>query len=664
MHARSIVLCLLFIGSCVASYGQVRARDSQAEQVIRKNLASIAPAAVDAFDRGTAALDAGDYEQAIRSYQEVLQQAPTFTPAMRRLGASLAANGQTQNGLKYCEKAVQLERSPENLAMLAHVLVQPNQAEQGTPEQKERALLLAREASNRYRGPDDFSFLVLVTGIALDLQRTAEFRKTADRLIQQYPATLEAHYFHAIELAMDRDWIASDNEIRRAERLGLPAQTADSLLATGIRRRALEWRLGYSAVYAAIAWVCGFFVLFGAGKVFSKLTLSLLAKNSPTLPVSGAPVFLRWCYRQLINVAGAYYYISIPFVIALVLSAAGGMIYPFLWIGAIPIVWLAPLAVGAIVTVYALVHSLFVRISRDDPGRRLRREEAPDLWNLTREVAAQLETRPLDEIRLTPGIEMEVLERGSSRERRNDSTRRILIMGLGLLPGLDQDSFCAILAHEYGHFSHRDTLGGEVALRVSQNMGNFAYAIAEARQAVWWNIGFQFLRAYAFLFRRISYGAIRLQEILADRAAARAYGAEALENGLRHVVRRKIEFPYIASKVVKDALNNGRAMPNVYTLELPLSAKLETAIDKELYRQTSENDTHPSPVDRFRLIRGIPAPNRPPTSGAMWDLFKDSSGVMREMNIQVEYEGRGSTALRRQVFLNAGASRARKLYGF
>jgi hypothetical protein len=73
-----------------------------------------------------------------------------------------------------------------------------------------------------------------------------------------------------------------------------------------------------------------------------------------------------------------------------------------------------------------------------------------------------------------------------------------------------------VLAHEYGHLAHSDTAGGDVALRVNLDMMKFAFAMARARHAVWWNIGFQFLRLYHVLFRRISYGATWLQEVLAS----------------------------------------------------------------------------------------------------------------------------------------------------
>jgi len=213
---------------------------------------------------------------------------------------------------------------------------------------------------------------------------------------------------------------------------------------------------------------------------------------------------------------------------------------------------------------------------------------------------------------------------------------RTLIMGLGLIPGFDQNPFRAVLAHEYGHLTHRDTAGGDVALRVNQDMRKFAYAMARAGQAVWWNLGFQFLRLYHFLFRRISYGATRLQEVLADRASARIYGARQFEEGLRHVVRRQIEFNHFAGKEIQEALSKGRALQNIYALESEPQKSLEDEIDKAMNRPTSEDDTHPSPADRFRLVNRIVCQNQIGSSGEMWDLFADRDAISREMSTRVE----------------------------
>jgi tetratricopeptide (TPR) repeat protein/Zn-dependent protease with chaperone function len=619
-----------------AVYGQQAARNPKKEQVILKRLADVAPGAVELFQRATVAMDKGDYPQAVQLYREVTQLAPTFSPAVRRLGLSLAAEGQTDDALTLLENAVKIERSPENLASLAQILAYPTEGKEGTQAQREMALTLAKEANERYQGSDDPSYSLLMAQIALGLKKEAEFRQASETLVHKYPYLMPTHYFNAIRLAMDGSWIAAEDEIKTAERLGLPSQMVQDFLASGIHTRATAWRWAYYALYVVAAWACGLFILFVAGKVFSQLTLRFIESADVNPSTSGAETVLRRYYRGLINVAGSYYYFSIPIVIFLVLAVTGSIVYGFLAVGHIPIKLVGILVIGALVTVYKMVQSLFVKVNSEDPGRSLSPEEAPGLWSLTREVAENLGTRPLQEIRVVPGTEMAVYERGSYRERRKDLGRRILVMGLGLLPGFDQNPFRAVLAHEYGHLSHRDTAGGDVALRVNQDMMKFAYAMAYAGQAVWWNVAFQFLRLYHFIFRRISHGATRLQEVLADRAAARIYGVQPFEEGLRHVVRRQIEFRHFADKKIQEALRSGKALQNVYALEMQPEKALEEAIDHAINRQTSGDDTHPSPVDRFRLVSRVVCQNRPAPSGPMWDLFADHEAITREMSSQIE----------------------------
>jgi len=261
------------------------------------------------------------------------------------------------------------------------------------------------------------------------------FHEALGILTSRFPNELSTHYYNAIQLAIDGKWIASEDEIKTAERLGLPESDAQGLLATGIHKRALFWHAVHTAGYLLVAWVCGLLLLFGAGKAFSKLTLSQIERADATVTVSGSESRLRRIYR-LINVAGVYYYVSLPFVIVLVLALAGGVTYGFLVVGQVPIKLVVILVIGALVTVYKMIHSLFVRVKSEPPGRRLTREEAPDLWNVTNEVAQSLGTRPLDEIRVTPGTQMAVYETGSFTERRQDRGRPHLGDGIGPGTGL------------------------------------------------------------------------------------------------------------------------------------------------------------------------------------------------------------------------------------
>lgn len=637
------------------TFGQ-SVRNPKTEQPVCDKLAAVAPGAVETFQQATSTMDKGEFQQAIPLFKSVLQQAPLFTPAMRRLGASLAASGQLDEGLTYSRRALKIERSAENLASLARVLAYPTPTTHGTDEQQRIALPLAKEAVEKYSGPDDASYLSLFAQLALVDQSLEDFRQATAALVQEHPELIGTHYFNAVRLAMASDWVASEREIKTAERMGLPHEVAEAFLASGVRRQAMAWRWSHYSPLAILAWAGGLAALFILGKVFSVLTLRLIEGANPTASASGGQILLRRCYRQLINVAGSYYYISLPIVIVMVLGVTAGIVYGVLMIGYIPIKLVAVLVIGAVVTVYKMVQTLFVRVDPAQPGRTLRREDAPDLWNVTREVADKLGTRPLDQIRITPGTEMAVYEQGTRSERRKDKGRRTLVMGLGVLPGFSQNSFRAILAHEYGHLSHRDTAGGEIALRVNQDMMNFAYAMAHAGQAVYWNIAFQFLRLYHFLFRRISHGATRLQEVLADRAAAGLYGAQAFEEGLRHVVRRQIEFRYIADMELQEARGARRPFRNLYTLHVQGEDSVERAVDKAMSRETSEDDTHPSPTDRFRLVSRVPCQEAQPARGNMWELFPDPEALTQEMSSQIEHEVRGEAALRNPALAGTGHS--------
>ena len=82
---------------------------------------------------------------------------------------------------------------------------------------------------------------------------------------------------------------------------------------------------------------------------------------------------------------------------------------------------------------------------------------------------------------------------------------------------MTQGQFKAILAHEYGHFSNRDTAGGDLARWVRASIYRMAYNLAVSGQARWYNPAWLFINGFHRGFLRITQGASRLQEILADR---------------------------------------------------------------------------------------------------------------------------------------------------
>src|SRR5438045_9116460 len=151
MRPRNILI-LLLVSLCLLradAAAQAAGRDEEKERAIRQQLQAISPSSVEAFKQATVALDADNYAEAARLYEEVTRQAPEFTPALRRLGLSWVRTGRQAEGLALLEKAVKLERSPENLGSLAEALAYPRPDTQAAPDAKARALALASEANTK-----------------------------------------------------------------------------------------------------------------------------------------------------------------------------------------------------------------------------------------------------------------------------------------------------------------------------------------------------------------------------------------------------------------------------------------------------------------------------------------------------------------------------------
>ncbi|MBI2512923.1 MAG: M48 family metalloprotease [Opitutae bacterium] len=628
---RFVWLALALAALVNARAAQTRSqRDPAIEGPIVEELRAAAPAAVEAFRAATAAFDADEFAKAEPLYRQVLAQQPNFDAALRRLGACVVRQGRRAEGLQLIERAVAVRRSMPNLISLASELAFPEKGEASQAD-REKAFGLALECRN-LPGGDDLQVLVTIAQLGLRLDRIAAVRSAVDEMLRLRPDSFAPHYYAAIVAAIDEHWILAADEIRRAEKLGLDPAAAENFLASGVRSRATAWRAVRASLWTVAAWAGGLALLYVVGFALSRATLRQIERSDPAVAVNPAELRLRKIYRSVLNVAGVYYYISLPIVAVIVVGLAAALIYGFLVAGRIPIKLAVIVVIGAGATVWAMGRSLFLKVNAEDPGRVLQRGEAEKLWQLVESVAARLQTRPVDEIRLTVGTELCVYERGTWREKLQNRAQRVLVVGAAVLNDFKQEHFRSVLAHEYGHFANRDTAGGDIALRVQNDMIKFVHAMVAAGQASWFNAAFHFLRFYDFLFRRISHGATRLQEVLADRVAAQAFGAAAFEGGLKHVIRASVDFDARAEVEVTAARTDRRPLRNLYDNSVAApSLVVEKNFAEVLNRPTTDDDTHPGPNDRFRLVQRVPFAATEPLAGDVWDLFNDREGVVREM---------------------------------
>lgn len=637
MHKIIYSLILLFI----AFSGFAQQRDSEKEKGIEKQLEAVAPEYVDVFKHGTIAMDNNELHTADSLYSIVYEHAPSFDPVVRRLGAVKASLGRVNEGIALCEEALGLQHSSENIIMLVSCLIRPrDNNKEVLPVDLQQAMMLLHEGKN-LPGSDELEYHTFIGQTALMLNDIYNFKASAELLKKKYSNQMITHYFAAIDAANDADWKTADREIRIAHRMGLSKEDMKSFLDAGITSNLEEisseenrWATVIMLMWIILAWIGGFVLLYIVGRLLSFYTLRSIEQMNGAELQSGDK--LRRIYRVLINSAGFYYYISLPLVLLLVIAIAAAIIYTFIIIGYLPIKIVLILVIGIGITIFGMLRSLFLKRDHTEPGRELKRDEAPELYALTQEVATTMGTRPIHEIRITPHTDLAVYETGTWREKLKDNGKRILIIGTGVLKDFKMNDFRAVLAHEYGHFSHRDTAGGGVALRVRNDMANYYNALYREGQAVWWNGAFIFLRFYHFVFHRISAGATRLQEVLADRVAAQTYGYQSFQNGLTFVIKRDIEFTMSVNSEIEDAENTKRPYNNLYELHDITSADVEKELTEALNRKTTEDDTHPSPVDRFRYVAGLEANCPVDDRKSVSDLFTDWNSITEEMTQSIK----------------------------
>jgi Zn-dependent protease with chaperone function len=387
-------------------------------------------------------------------------------------------------------------------------------------------------------------------------------------------------------------------------------------------------------------WIVLFIILFFSGIILSNLTMKAIKKQvqfgvSKTTPVEK---FLRWIYGIVIWVASGYFYISIPILILLIILSVAGLEYLLVLFGLVPFTLAMAILLFGFFTVVAIIRSLFIRRSKDVPGKPLSRQEVPELWRLLTDIASRLSTRPVKKVFVTPNTGIAVFERGNWLNKISNRGERCLILGLDTLNGLTLGEFQSVIAHEYGHFINADTARGNLAKRMQNNFLLMITTMSRSKLGGYYFPMFFFISLYNKIFLRISHGASRLQEIQADRLAASYFGISIFKKSLKHVIRNTIVFRYHLDQEVKLAQSNHTSLRNLYSiLSIDDFGSMERDIRKVMNETTSPYDSHPSLMERFELIRNVSVRgSMVEDTRLVWDLLPNAENLQMEMTKNIE----------------------------
>ncbi|MFO0953598.1 MAG: M48 family metalloprotease [Isosphaeraceae bacterium] len=409
--------------------------------------------------------------------------------------------------------------------------------------------------------------------------------------------------------------LAAGEAVERVRSLGRhPAEVIDPATLMQIRRAAHEAEANQSRARVVLMVVGG----LGAWIGLMFATGALLAVCTPRVPSAAAlspqgrsirEVWLERFYLVALGVCLLVFYLTVPFValglLAVTLALFAlllvfrvfhfGLLYRGLW------------ATGNVLK--CAVIGADYRVS----GIEATPEAHPRLFKTLREVADAVQTRPVDTVYLTPFSAIGVREEGSGPFGLFGKQRRVLALGVPLLPLLGHDEFKAILAHEYGHFCHRDPLYSRFISQVSASLAtSLAVMNAAAGFLNYVNPFHWFWWAYLHAYTLLSRGFSRSREFLADRRAVAAYGRGPFVSGLTKSCVDGALFDSTMYPEVARLLAEGQALTNAFYVFRAVRTRNFSEEERREFldrlRGTPARwfDTHPSYSERVAALAGFP----------------------------------------------------------
>lgn len=327
--------------------------------------------------------------------------------------------------------------------------------------------------------------------------------------------------------------------------------------------------------------------------------------------------------KGLLKTFGFLLIVLLPFLLyllALALFAAIDFgLYGLIAISYAPRIPIAlPIGLGIVVlgtgiAILIGIYYLFFPPKRKTLGIEVKQGEGKKLWDITKEIAKEIQAKQIDKIVITPDPGIGVYLEGNLFSTIFGGGKRVLEVGLPSLHDLSVDEFKAILAHEYGHFSNRDTQWSSFTYTVGNSLvrtlqatpgpsqneneeGGMIRGIMSLNPAYW------LLLLYVNLYFKITNGFSRIREVMADIRAMELYGGKAFSNGLLKVSTNDTIFSQvIQSEWVPQLLKEEKTISNFSKfMELvykSLDKKLIDDFRTNLLQQSATHgvyDSHPA----------------------------------------------------------------------
>lgn len=261
----------------------------------------------------------------------------------------------------------------------------------------------------------------------------------------------------------------------------------------------------------------------------------------------------------------------------------------------------------------AIIKALFARTDHGSFGVRKTRRQCPRLFDAIDEVAERIDTEPPDEVWISPGAMFAVHQEGRGPFGMFGSRKRVLTLGLCVMSFLTVGELKGILAHEFAHFSHADTVWSRFLFQVTLSRRIVLRDMARTGGWVtWFNPFYLFFWCFGRSYDLLAAGFSRSREFLADRMACVLFGSDVFVSGLRKVCTDGSHFERVIYDNIARLLRRNQAFVNMYLAfrrhrDENLTAEQRSGRDRDLLAgEPSLFASHPTFGERVRACRRLP----------------------------------------------------------
>jgi Zn-dependent protease with chaperone function len=331
------------------------------------------------------------------------------------------------------------------------------------------------------------------------------------------------------------------------------------------------------------------------------------------------------------------FYLSLPFLIVGLVIATGLLLYWIFQLPRIPIKLIAIVVIVGLGGAWAVLKSIFARPARGSFGIPKTAEQCPRIYQLLTEVARRVDTEPVHEVYLAPGSAIGVHQEGRGPFGIFGVARRVLTLGVSTLRFLTVGELQAILAHEYAHFSHKDTFYSRFIYQVSLSIQEALQGMARTGGGFnRFNPFLWFLVLYHKSYSLLSAGFSRSREFLADRMAASLYGSDVFAGALTKVCTDGSLFEMTMYDNIAHLLKEGKAFVNMYEAFREFrDEQFKGQEREELYKKLLEEKeslfaSHPTFGERIAAVKPLPPARQTDTASAL-TLCENPEEIEKEM---------------------------------